>query len=85
MQGTGRGTVAIGFGVVNPGRREAADGSLANQVVDTVVDVEGEGGKEDEAANVKVAEGATLGHELVFVKGVERSAEGGDVEGSTDK
>ncbi len=62
MRRASQGAGATGLGVVDPRRREAADGAVAHQVVDAVVNAEGEGREKDEAAHIKVTESATARH-----------------------
>ncbi len=57
---------ATGLGVVDRRRRKAANGAVAHQVIDAVVDAEGEGREEDEAAHIEVTESATARHEFML-------------------
>ncbi len=66
MRRASRGVGALGLCVVDPRRREAANGAVANQVIDAVVGAEGEGREEDEASHVEVTESPTDRHELVL-------------------
>ena len=54
--------------VIDPRRGPPANGHLTNNVVDAVVNLGGEGGKEDVAADIKVAEGSAPWHQLVIAE-----------------
>ena len=54
--------VCARLGVVDGRARTTDDGPVADDVVDGVVDAEGEGGEENEAADVEVTEGAASWH-----------------------
>ena len=53
----------------------AANGAVAENVVNGIIDAKAEGWEEDVGANIEVAEGATAWHAFMFAKGIKRPAE----------
>ncbi len=58
--------VVAWLSIVDRGARTMTDGSIADKVVNRVVDLEGERWEQNVAADIKVAEGATSRHLVVL-------------------